>query len=299
MLTEVGRQAGGLYLRKRLEQDEFLVAVGTHDPLTALLIEQAGFDLVVVGGYSASASLLGKPDIDLLGFDAMLARVRAVASVTQLPVYADGETGFGNVTNVMRTAEEYEKAGAACIQLEDQIMPKRCGHMSGKQVVPRDEWLAKLKAALHVRREMLIVARTDAGEAVSFEEALTRGKAAADLGADIIFIEALRSEDEMERVNREISAPTVVNMIEGGKTPLFPHIRLKELGFNMVIHPCIVTYFLARQVKEFLSKFKRAGDSAALINDLLPFDEFNEMVGLSDIRALENEIVHGGSGLTQ
>ncbi|UCE19556.1 MAG: isocitrate lyase/PEP mutase family protein [Gemmatimonadota bacterium] len=284
-------RSDGNTLREKLERDEFLIAVGTHDPLTAILIEEAGFDMVVVGGYSASASILGKPDIDLLGFDSMLARLQAVASVTNLPIYADGETGFGNVTNVMRTVEEYEKAGAACIQLEDQIMPKRCGHMAGKQVISRNEWLAKLKAALHARNEMLIVARTDAGEAISFEEAITRGKAAVDFGADIIFIEALRSEEQMEQVNREISVPTVVNMIEGGKTPLVPHIRLKELGFSIVIHPCIVTYCIARQVKDFLFELKRAGDSMPLIDQLMLFDEFNELVGLSKIRTLEDEIM--------
>ena len=152
----------GSDLREKLDRDEFLVAIGAHDPLTAILIERAGFDVVIVGGYSASASLLGRPDIDLVGFDLMLQRLRAVASVTSLPIYADGDTGFGNVTNVMRTVEEYEKAGAACIQLEDQLMPKRCGHMPGKQVITRDEWIAKLKAALRAREEMLLVARTDA-----------------------------------------------------------------------------------------------------------------------------------------
>ena len=285
------KRANGTYLRERLKRDEFLVAIGTHDPLTAILIEQAGFDVVIVGGYSASASILGKPDIDLLGFDAMLARLQAVAAVTNLPIYADGDTGFGNVTNVMRTVEEYEKAGAACIQLEDQIMPKRCGHMSGKQVIPRDEWITKLKAALHVRNKMLIVARTDAGEAVSFEEALIRGKAAADVGADIIFIEALGNEGQMGKVNREISVPTIVNMIEGGKTPLLPHSHLKELGFSIVIHPCVVTYCITRQVKDFLTKLRRTGDSTPLIDQLMLFDDFNELVGLSKIRALEDEIL--------
>ena len=175
------------------------------------------------------------------------------------------------------------------IQLEDQIAPKRCGHMAGKEVVPRNKWTARIRAAVSARSDMLIAARTDAIAAVSLDEALWRGKAALDLGADIIFIEAIPTEKDMERVNREIDAPTIINQVEGGLTPLLPHSELKDLGFNMVIHPCLITYRIAYAVKELLARFRTQGDSSSFLGDIMPFSEYNDLVGLTTIRDQERK----------
>jgi len=273
--------------RDLFESGHFVVAVGAHDPLTARLIEHAGFDAVVVGGYAAASSLLGMPDIDLVGFEAMLQRVRAVARVTALPIYADGDTGYGGIPNLIRTVQEYENAGAAMIQLEDQIMPKRCGHMAGKEVVSRQDWIARIKAAVEARHTMLIAARTDAIAAVSLDEAIWRGNAARDLGADIIFVEAMHTEKDMENINRAIDAPTIINQVEGGVTPLLPHSTLRDLGFSMVIHPCLLTYRIAHAVKDLLTRFRSSGDSSQFLDEILPFSEFNDLVGLTEIRHQE------------
>jgi 2-methylisocitrate lyase-like PEP mutase family enzyme len=270
-----------------LNSGHFVVAVGAHDPLTARLIERTGFDAVIVGGYSTAGSLLGMPDIDLVGFDAMRQRVRAVANVTSLPIYADGDTGYGGIPNLIRTVGEYENAGAAMIQLEDQVMPKRCGHMAGKEVVSRNEWTARIRAAVGARKNMLVTARTDAIAAVSLDEALWRGNAALDLGADVIFVEAIPTEKDMERANREIDAPTIINQVEGGMTPLLPHSTLKDLGFNMVIHPCLITYRIAYAVKDLLSRFRTAGDSVPFLSEIMPFSEYNDLVDLRAIRDQE------------
>jgi len=268
-------------------EGRFVVAVGAHDPLTARLIERTGFDAVVVGGYATAGSLLGMPDIDLVGFDAMLQRVRAVARVTTLPIYADGDTGYGGIPNLIRTVQEYENAGAAMIQLEDQVMPKRCGHMAGKEVVSRQEWISRVKAEVENRDTMLIAARTDAIAAVSLDEAIWRGSAARDLGADVIFVEAIHTEKDMERINREIDAPTIINQMEGGVTPLLPHSTLRDLGFNMVIHPCLVTYHIAHAVKDLLTRFRSSGNSALFLDEILRFSEYNDLVGLTEIRNQE------------
>jgi 2-methylisocitrate lyase-like PEP mutase family enzyme len=273
--------------KELFDSGRFVVAVGAHDPLTARLIEHTGFDAVIVGGYSTAGSLLGMPDIDLVGFDAMLQRVRAIANVTSLPIYADGDTGYGGIPNLIRTVREYENAGAAMIQLEDQVMPKRCGHMAGKEVVSRREWTARIRAAVSTRKNMLIAARTDAIAAVSLDEALWRGKAGLDLGADVIFIEAIPTEKDMERINRKLDAPTIINQVEGGMTPLLPHSTLKNLGFNMVIHPCLITYRIAHSVKDLLTRFRRAGDSTPFLGEILSFSEYNDLVGLTAIRNQE------------
>jgi 2-methylisocitrate lyase-like PEP mutase family enzyme len=273
--------------KELFDSGRFVVAVGAHDPLTARLIEHTGFDAVIVGGYSTAGSLLGMPDIDLVGFDAMLQRVRAIANVTSLPIYADGDTGYGGIPNLIRTVREYENAGAAMIQLEDQVMPKRCGHMAGKEVVSRREWTARIRAAVSTRKNMLIAARTDAIAAVSLDEALWRGKAGLDLGADVIFIEAIPTEKDMERINRKLDAPTIINQVEGGMTPLLPHSALKNLGFNMVIHPCLITYRIAHSVKDLLTRFRRAGDSTPFLGEILSFSEYNDLVGLTAIRNQE------------
>jgi 2-methylisocitrate lyase-like PEP mutase family enzyme len=272
---------------KLFNSGHFVVALGTHDPLTARLIERTGFDAVIVGGYATAGSLLGMPDIDLVGFEAMLRRVRAVANVTSLPIYADGDTGYGGIPNLLYTVQEYENAGAAMIQLEDQVMPKRCGHMAGKEVVSRQEWVARIRAAVDARKDMLIAARTDAIQAVSLDEALWRGKAARDLGADVIFIEAISTQKDMERVNRDLDAPTIINQVEGGVTPLLPHTTLEDLGFNMVIHPCLVTYRIAYAVANLLKGFREAGDSTPFLQEIMQFPEYNDLVGLTSIRQKE------------
>ena len=198
-------------------------------------------------GYGQAASF-GKPDVGLLTMTEMADRARKFAQAVDLPVIADGDTGFGNAVNVIRTVREYEQAGVAAIQLEDQVAPKKCGHMNGRQVVPMEEMLGKIEAAKYARKDkdFIIIARTDARTSLGFEEALKRAKAYADAGADVIFFESPESEEEMRKLNEELKAPTLANMVEGGRTPLFSAKELEEMGYSIVIFPTSSVYVTSK-----------------------------------------------------
>ena len=218
----------GMVLRKRLrelvEAEEILILPGAYDALSAKLVQAAGFRAVYLTGYGQSASKLGEPDVGLMCMSEMAERTRDIAMAVDIPVACDADTGFGSPVNVIRTVREYERAGAAAIQLEDQTMPKKCGHMLGRQVVPAEEMAEKIRAAAAARGDpdFLIIARTDARTEHGIDEAIRRGRLYEEAGADIIFIESLETVDEMKRVNREIRKPTIANMVEGGRTPFLP-----------------------------------------------------------------------------
>ena len=242
-------------LRELVNREEILVAPGTYDPLMAKLIAHAGFDAVYMTGAGVSHSTLAMPDIGLTTMTEMVERARRIADASELPVIADADTGYGNAINVMRTVKEYERAGVAAIHIEDQEMPKRCGHFAGKTVVPKEEMMGKLKAALDTRQDgdFLIIARTDARTAVGFEEAVERGQAYAEVGADIVFVESPKSVQELEKIGQSINRPLLANMVETGLTPLLPAAELQKLGFSVVIFPGGLARFLTKQAEAFLA----------------------------------------------
>ena len=243
-------------LRELLAQPQILVAPGAHDALSAKIVAKAGFDAVYFTGYGQAASHLGGPDVGLMTMTEMVMRARNFAAAVDVPVIADGDTGFGNVINVMRTVQEYEAAGVAAIQLEDQVAPKKCGHMTGRQVVPLEEMVGKIKAAVAARKDpdFVIIARTDARTNLGIEEALRRGKAFAEAGADVLFIESPESLEEMKLITSSFDIPVLANMVEGGRTPLMTAHELQELGYGLVIFPTSSTYITAQAVTRVMQE---------------------------------------------
>jgi methylisocitrate lyase len=266
-----------------------LVMGGVYDGLTARLADQAGFEVLFMGGFSVAATMLGEPDFGYLTQTEMADAARRVCRLTSRPVLVDADTGYGNALNVLRTVELYHAAGAAGLFLEDQVWPKRCGHMQGKQVVERREWLSKLRAVVSERgrRDLFLVARTDARAAVGLDEAIARGQAARDLGADAVFIEAPESVAEFERIARAIPGPKVANMVEGGKTPLLPPDELHALGFDLVVTPLAALLSAAKAVRDTFAELRRAGTMRGQLDRLLSFDEFNGLIDLERHYALE------------
>lgn len=280
-------------LKKLLNEKEILVAPGAHDALTARVIEKCGFKAVYMTGYGQAASVLGKPDIGLLTMTEMLDRARKFVSAVNIPVIADGDTGFGNAITVMRTVEEYEAAGVAAIQLEDQVAPKRCGHMLGRKVVSMNEMVGKIEAAKDARKDkdFVIIARTDARTSFGIDEAIKRAKAYEAAGADVIFVESVENEEEMRLVNLEIKVPTLANMVEGGRTPLLKNSVLEEIGYNLVIYPTASTYVASKSMLDLMNAIKEDETTAQYIDKMVVFSNFNSLIGLDDFRRLEERYV--------
>src|SRR5581483_2263736 len=233
-------RGGRASLREMFAAGEMVLAPGCYDALGARLVEEAGFPAAYMTGFGSAASHLGRPDVGLMSLPEMVDNARRIASAVDIPVVADADTGYGNSINVIRTVREYEAAGVAAIHIEDQVMPKKCGHMEGKQVVAAREMVAKVSAAVAARRsdEFLIIARTDARAVEGLEGALTRARMYADAGADALFVEAPQSEAEIETVARSFpDVPLLFNYAEGGKTPPVSYERLRELGFSLAIFP--------------------------------------------------------------
>jgi methylisocitrate lyase len=278
-------------LRKLLSSRKIVVAPGAFNALSARIIEQAGFPAVYMTGYGASADLLGAPDYGLLTLTEMANHAARMAQAVNVPLIADGDTGYGNAINVRRTIQEYERAGVAAIHLEDQVMPKRCGHMEGKQVIDAKEWAKKIEAAVDARTDsdFVIIARTDARAVYGLDEALSRAKMAVAAGADVIFVEAPQSVDELKKVADTIDAPVMANMIEHGKTPLLSVDELQELGYSLVIYPLATLYMATQAMREAMKELKDTGTTAGLVDRMLAFHEFNDLVGLKDFQALERK----------
>ena len=275
--------------KELLRDPRILMIPICHDPLGARIAERAGFDVVGCAGYATSAALLGAPDVGLVTLTEMVDAVWRMADATDLPVFADGDNGHGNVTNVARTVKMMEKAGAACLMLEDQVLPKRCGHMPGKAVVPREEFLGKIRAALDARTDpdFTILARTDAIAVTGFGEAVERAAMALEAGADWVFLEAPRSMEELGAIPRAVEGLHLANMIPGGTTPLVAADALEAMGFAAVVYPNVFTYLYAKVAMEAAGSLKRTGSIAELEARMVDFDAFNDLVGLSDIRARE------------
>lgn len=272
-------------LRQLLAQSDMLTITGCHDALSAHLAEQAGFPAVFMSGFAVSASRLAMPDTGLISFGEMLDQGRNIANAINIPLFGDGDTGFGNAMNIKRTVREYAQAGFACIMLEDQLSPKRCGHTRGKSVVDRDEALLRIRAAIDARNEgadILIMARTDARATHGIDEAIARCQAFVELGVDITFLEAPESIDEMQRYCREVSGYKMVNLIEHGKTPILPRAELAAMGYKIAVYPLTLLNVSIKAMREALMAL-RDEQSASVLS----FSELTEAVGFADYYAEE------------
>jgi 2-methylisocitrate lyase-like PEP mutase family enzyme len=256
-------------LRRLLAGDRLLPMPCCFDALSARLIERAGFSLTFMSGFAVSATRLAAPDTGLISYGEMVEQGRQVCGAVSIPVIGDGDTGYGNPMNVRRTVEGYARAGFAGVMIEDQLAPKRCGHTRGKEVVPRDEAFARIRAAVDAREagaDVLIMARTDARAGHGLDEAIERARGFADLGADILFVEAPQSEAELERVGRELPGPKLANLVEGGDTPVLPPERLEALGFRIAAYPVTLLSASIRAMEEALAALREGRTPERLLD---------------------------------
>jgi len=276
-------------LRKLILDPEILVMPGAHDALSARIIEQVGFKAISLGGAACSICSLGKPDVGLVTLTEMTTHIRNIAEAVNIPVFADGNTGHGNVTNVIRTTREFEKAGAAGFFIEDQVAPKRCGHKEGKKVIPTEEMIAKIKAAVDTRvdEDLVIMARTDALAIYGIEKAIDRVNRYRGAGADLILVDALTSKEEMIRLNREVDAPTMVTQIEGGRTPICTTKELEEMGFNTVVYPGSSFFAAAWAITKVMEEIYHRGVTSAFLDNMILFNGVDEIMGLNKVRDIE------------
>ena len=277
-------------LRALLDSGQMIVAPGAFDPLSARLVEEAGFPAVYMTGFGTSAALLGRPDVGLLTMTEMVGNAGRIAACVDIPVIADADTGYGNPVNVIRTVGAYEAAGVAGIHIEDQVAPKRCGHLDGKLVIPAAEMAAKIRAAVEARTqpEFVIIARTDARAVEGLERSLQRGRMYREAGADVLFIEALTSEAEAEEAVRAFpGVPLLFNWAEGGKTPPISLDRLKELGYKIVIFPISTLLAATGAMRRILQEIAAAGTPAAAMQELPAFAEFVDFIGLPQVHQAE------------
>jgi methylisocitrate lyase len=275
--------------RLLIEAPEIVVLPGAHDALTLRLAEQAGFQAATCGGYSATASLLGAPDVQQLTMTEMADMYARLCDATEMPLFADADTGYGNTTNVARMVRSYERAGVAGLFIEDQVSPKRCGHMEGKRIVAAAEMAAKLKAALDARvdADLVICARTDARAVEGLDAAIARCQLYREAGADLLFVDAPVSVEELRRVCSEIDGPCLANLIEGGKTPILSARQLEAMGFAAVTWPVSASYAIAHAVAEVYATLLRDGTTNAVRHAMVDFAAFNALIGLEQVRESE------------
>jgi methylisocitrate lyase len=261
---------------------------GVYDTLSAKIAHRAGFPMAFISGYSVAATAIGEPDLGLLTQTEMIDRARRICMSVTIPIIVDADTGYGNPLNVHRTVRELIAAGAAGCFLEDQVWPKKCGHMRGKKVIGREEYVHKVKAAVDARgdRDFFIVARTDALAAVGLDEAIERVLAARGAGADASFVEAPTSLEHQREIGRRSPAPNVANMIEGGKTPVLPLQELAALGFQLVLYPLSGLFTAARAIDSMYRNLKEQGTTTADPERLMSFADFNELIGVDEKYAL-------------
>jgi 2-methylisocitrate lyase-like PEP mutase family enzyme len=285
-------------LKKMISERRAVVAPGCYDVLSAKLIEEAGFELTQVSGFGVSACLLGKPDVGLLGWNEVVNMTWRVCQAVNIPVMGDGDTGFGNALNVIRTVQDFIQVGAAGVNLEDQVFPKRCGHMEGKQLVSEEEMVLKIEAAVEARKaldpDFVINARTDAIAVSGYEDAIHRSNAYAKAGADMIFLEAPTDKEMIRDAVSKIDAPLSVNLFDsivGGKTPLIPIEELAELGVARVSVPVGTIFVVTKWMREYLSVLKERGIMPDRTDLLCTFDEFKQFVGLPEYKELEKRFL--------
>lgn len=283
-------------LRERLERSDIVLAPGVHDALAARIAERAGFEAVYYTGAGFAYTHLGAPDLGLVTLTETVWRVGAITEAISIPVIADGDTGYGNALNVGRTIREFERAGAAAIQIEDQTFPKRCGHLTGKTVISPEEMIGKIKAAVDARQTgMLIIARTDAREVEGFAAALERALRYKDAGADVLFVEAPQTRDELATIPTRVT-PVMANMVEGGATPVLPAKDLQTMGYRLVIFPGAAVRVSAMAMTRLMNVLKEQGTTEALRDQMLSFTELNDLLGLPDYKQREDRYLNEVKG---
>ena len=276
-------------LRELLKRDEALMAPGAFDPMAAKLVERAGFEAVYMTGGGTALARVGMPDVGLITMTEMVQNAAAIAEAVSIPLIADADTGYGNQLNVRRTVREYERAGVAGIHLEDQIFPKKCGHLLGKRLIPIEEAVQKIRAAVDVRQDsdFLIIARCDALLVAGMEEAVRRGQAYLEAGADMLFIESPRSMEEIETIPRRLKGMHLFNMASSGKTPFLSVKDVTRLGFKLMILPNFATLAAIKAMREVLAVMKASGSAAGVLDRCATFQEFFDLGGLSEVQELE------------
>jgi len=279
-------------LRQLLAQPGIIRSLGAHDVFTALIVEQAGFETVFIGGFGTSASMLGLPDLNFLTLTEMADAVRRMAARVSVPVIADGDTGHGDLHNVQRTVGMFEAAGASGILLEDQLMPKRCGHFANKQVISTEEMVLKIKAAVGARQDpnFVIFARTDARQMNGLDDAIDRVNRCCGAGADIAFIEAPQSAAELEEIPRRVKYPLFVNMLTGGVTPILPVKELEQLGYKIVVCPIESLMVCARAMRELCEAWKTTGRVDQVASAAMSFGEIKDLLGVEQFLRLRERL---------
>ncbi len=289
MRKEADMSARNKRLRQLVSGEDILMAPGAHDALTARIAEMCGFDAVYMTGAGTVNTQLGMPDHSIITLTEMVQSAARLAKATSLPIVSDADTGYGGVLNVMRTVNEFETAGVSGIHLEDQVMPKRCGHLQGKEVIPVEEMQAKIQAACHARTDpdFVIIARVDARAPLGFDEAVKRGKAYVDAGADMIFPEALESEAEFRSYAKEIPAPLLANMTEFGKTPYFNAGQFREMGYRMVIFPASAMRVALKAIYELFSEIRQTGTQKHMVDKMFTRKQLYELLDYDGMLELE------------
>ncbi|MCH7605712.1 MAG: oxaloacetate decarboxylase [Chloroflexi bacterium] len=288
--------------RQMLREPGIIVAPGAYDCLTARIIQQAGFPVVYMTGAGTSVARLGYPDLGLATLTEMVANAADIAAAVSVPVIADADTGYGDVLNVQRTVRQYERAGVAAIHIEDQEFPKRCGHLDNKRVIPQEDMVRKIRAALDARSDddFTIIVRTDALAVTGWDDTMRRCEAYVEAGAHVLFVEALRTPEEAQRATSSFDVPLLYNFVESGKSPLIPAHELERLGFKLVIFPGSAFMVVCRAVADLMGELKQKGTTSHLMDRMASLEECFETVGLSEMLALdsryaESEPVAGGN----
>jgi 2-methylisocitrate lyase-like PEP mutase family enzyme len=276
-------------LRQLLAEPDLILAPGVADALNARLVAQEGFDAIYMTGAGTTAVRLGMPDIGLLTMTEMVDNAARIVDASGLPLIADADNGYGGPFNVRRTIQGYERAGVAAVHLEDQVLPKRCGHLAGKQLVPAEDMVAKIMAAVDARRDddFVIIARTDALAVKGFEAALERAARYREAGADVLFVESPRTKEQLAEIPKRLEGPQLYNMASSGKTPLLAADEIAELGFKIVIYPNWVILASIRAATHVLRELKRTGGVAQLSNEVATFTEFFDLLGMPEVQRLE------------
>jgi len=278
-------------LRDILAREEAVLVPGAYDALSAKILKQAGFEVIYMTGSGVTASVIGMPDVGLLTMTEMVNQAHNIVNATDLPVLCDADTGYGNALNVIRTVREYERAGVAGIHIEDQVAPKKCGHFEGKQVIAAEEMVKKIEAALYARDDdnFLLIARTDARSIMGLDEGLRRARLYVEAGADMIFLESPQTVEELEIIAKELrEVPLLVNMVEGGKTPVLPFEELEKMGFKIVLYPTSGIRAVAKTLQDISTHLFAHKNSKAVEQHLISFEGKNQITGLSETVALEN-----------
>ncbi len=280
-------------LRELIHRKEILVVPGGFSPIVGMIAEQIGFEAVYMSGYAVSAFKLGLPDVGLMTMPEALETAKAMARAVNIPLICDVDTGYGNALNVLRTVGEFESIGVAGIQIEDQIWPKRCGHMEGKELIPSERMVGHIRAALDARqdKDFVIVARTDARTVLGFDEAIRRANLYAKAGADVIFVESPLSLKEIEEIPKQVKIPLLINMAEGGKTPLLTNQELQDLGYRVVIWPTSSSWAAGKAIEGVLRELMDRGTTAHWLEEMMIFPEFNKLLGLENIIGLQKKYV--------